>query len=326
MFDERMPVEVLHQWIKDGISQEKAASQSFLKNRDQNALRMPSYGEQLSEHEIADLSAYVALGQYAGNAGGIEELSKGEALARKYACFSCHGELGQGGIENPGSLKGYIPGFFGTDFRALTNNGEREDLIQWIRDGVSESFVNQGFAGFYPGRYFTERQAIKMPAYAELIPEREIDTLVDYLIELMDQGPLTAEGILEYRPIASSQSIPSEKTAAYSDPDSPANPISAIFEEHCIRCHGPEKQRSGYRLDFAEAAFKGGEIADFTGTAAIIPGNSEASLLVRFVEALEEDPFEEIYPMPPEDSPRLSSDQIEAIKDWIDRGAPWPDQ
>lgn len=35
--------------------------------------------------------------------------------------------------------------------------------------------------------------------------------------------------------------------------------IRPLLDAHCLKCHGPEKQKGGYRLDWKNAAFKGGE-------------------------------------------------------------------
>lgn len=331
MFDERLTADELRQWIANGITAEKSQSESFMASRKAHTLRMPAFSDQLSAPDIANLSAYLALMQYRASATNTPPQSKGEQLARQYTCFSCHGELGQGGIENPGSLKGYIPGFFGTDFTALTRNGDHRDLHEWIENGVSDFFINQGFAGFYPGRFFNERQAIKMPAYKDLLTKAEITLLVDYLLELLEAGPLTAEAILEYRPLGSSTHV--ARNPGSEVPDTTESPgvqdpvfaeVSQILENHCLKCHGPEKQKSGYRLDYLEAALKGGEIAQFVEQAAIEPGDSSRSLLIRFIEAEEEDPMEEIYPMPSGDNSRLSPEQIETLKSWVNAGAPWP--
>ncbi len=358
MFHERQTLDELRQWIRDGISEEKRQSQAFQAARESRVIHMPAFGDRLSASGIEDLVSYLALQQYAHAARLRPAASPGETLARRYACFTCHGELGQGGVENPGSLKGYIPGFFGNDFRALTRNGERQDLREWILDGHSQFFWQQGFAGFYPGRYFTHRQSIKMPAYRDFITEAEVETLVEYLRELMELGPLSGEALLAYRPLGEhaeeAGTPPADPPAASPVPavDSPALSPShshglrppgetvvpehagtepgtaaaalAILREHCMRCHGPEKQRSSYRMDSRDAALRGGEIAEFKGTPAVVPGDPEGSLMIRFVEALEEDPFEEIYPMPPpDDNPRLTPQQIETLRAWIRLGAPW---
>lgn len=324
LFHERQSLEELRQWIEDGISESKRQSQSFLSARENRILHMPAYRDQLNRTEIEDLVAFVALHQYSHSVRNRNAPSPGEELARRFACFTCHGELGQGGVENPGSLKGYIPGFFGTDFRALTRNGDRQDLREWILDGHSQFFWEQGFAGFHPGQYFTARQAIRMPGYRGWIADGEVETLVDYLRELMELGPLSGEKLLKYRPLASPPE--GKETPATVTPEesaSPMPPALAILDEYCIRCHGPEKQRSSYRLDSREAALRGGEIAGFKGVAAISAGDPESGLLMRFVQAHAEDPLEEIYPMPPLDQPRLSPPQIEVLRDWILQGAPF---
>ncbi|MBY0395599.1 MAG: hypothetical protein K2X91_03900, partial [Thermoleophilia bacterium] len=35
--------------------------------------------------------------------------------------------------------------------------------------------------------------------------------------------------------------------------------VRPVLVEHCARCHGPEKQRGGLRLDTAEGLQRGGE-------------------------------------------------------------------
>ena len=91
--------------------------------------------------------------------------------------------------------------------------------------------------------------------------------------------------------------------------------IQPIFKAHCYSCHDGGKQRSGLRLDVKSAALKGGE----TFGAAIVPGKSASSPLIRLVAGLEEGLL-----MPPEGN-RLSPEQIGLLRAWIDRGATWPD-
>lgn len=324
MFGDRLSLSELRQWIEEGISSEKKASRAHMEARQNRLLQMPSFKDHLSSAEIEDLMAYLALSQYSISSEGTPVAATGESLARRFSCFSCHGEMGQGGVKNPGSLKGYIPGFFGQDFRALTRNGELEDIMEWIENGASDAFLNQGFLGFYPGRFFAERQVIKMPAYKALLSPEEIEILAEFLLEILEKGPLTAEGILQYRPISAvvesrpSKIVPDLSTGGL------FSESAAILTRNCLECHGPQKQRSGYRLDLESTALKGGEIADFLEVAAIVPGDSGASLLIKFVEAAEEDLANEIYPMPPDENPRLSDDEIRVLRSWIDRGARWP--
>ena len=94
--------------------------------------------------------------------------------------------------------------------------------------------------------------------------------------------------------------------------------VRPLFQERCIGCHGPEKQKSGYRLDTREAAVKGGDAGD----AAILVGKSADSPLIHFVAGLDADKL-----MPPKksDKPRLSADEIGVLRAWIDHGAVWPE-
>ncbi len=326
LFEERHTLEELREWIEDGMSSEKRNSAAYQKALEDRAVRMPAFTDRLTKREIDDLVTFVVLVQYGNAASGSPAVSRGEELARRYACFTCHGELGQGGVCNPGSLKGYIPGFFGQDFRALTKNGERQAVLEWIENGASDSFLNRGLLGVYPGQFFTERQAIKMPAYRDVVVPEDIQILVDYVLELQAQGPLGAKALIDYRPLTGSIDRKARTSFNVASSEPIFLQVSSILETNCVKCHGPEKQRSGYRLDRFKEALQGGEIADFRETSAIIPGDSTQGLLLQFVQAKEEDPDNEIYPMPPGKNPRLAEAEIEILRAWIEQGAPWPER
>ena len=58
--------------------------------------------------------------------------------------------------------------------------------------------------------------------------------------------------------------------------------ILPLFQSKCVKCHGPEKQRSGFRIDNREAALNTGD-----GHAPNIkPGHSADSPLIQFVAGL----------------------------------------
>ena len=90
--------------------------------------------------------------------------------------------------------------------------------------------------------------------------------------------------------------------------------IRPIFEAHCYQCHGPEKQKSDFRLDVKSFALKGGEHGQD-----IIPGKSAQSPLIHFVAGLVED-----MRMPPKGD-GLAAGQIGLLRAWIDQGADWPE-
>jgi mono/diheme cytochrome c family protein len=92
-----------------------------------------------------------------------------------------------------------------------------------------------------------------------------------------------------------------------------ARDIQPIFESQCYECHGPKKSRGKLRLDIRSAALKGGE----TG-AAIVPGKSEPSLIVRRILGLDDED------RMPKDRDPLPTAQIAVIRAWIDQGAAWP--
>lgn len=91
--------------------------------------------------------------------------------------------------------------------------------------------------------------------------------------------------------------------------------VRPIFQEFCYHCHSEDEQESGLRLDVKRLALKGG---DRHGPD-IVPGDSDASPLIRFVSAAEDDPLL----MPPGE--RLSEEQIDTLRRWVQAGAVWPD-
>src|ERR1041385_845255 len=58
--------------------------------------------------------------------------------------------------------------------------------------------------------------------------------------------------------------------------------IKPIFEKTCLRCHGPEKPKSHFRLDNRDSALRGGE----NNSDDIVPGDSTKSRLIHYVRRL----------------------------------------
>ena len=91
--------------------------------------------------------------------------------------------------------------------------------------------------------------------------------------------------------------------------------VRPILVARCFSCHGPdeESREAGLRLD--------GRIAENErGKPILIPGDSAGSVLFERVHASDPDDR-----MPPAGEP-LSPDEIDAIRRWIDAGAPFEEQ
>jgi hypothetical protein len=83
--------------------------------------------------------------------------------------------------------------------------------------------------------------------------------------------------------------------------------VLPILSANCLKCHGEQTKKSGLDLRSTATMLKGG-----TSGPALVKGHADKSLL-----------YEQISKgvMPPEKAPKLSSRQIDTIRDWIDAGA-----
>ena len=91
---------------------------------------------------------------------------------------------------------------------------------------------------------------------------------------------------------------------ANTDPAFFESRVRPVLVTKCQGCHGPAQQLSGIRLDSRDAILKGGHRG---------PGPEQIKAAIRQQGALK---------MPP--GGKLSNDEITAIEQWLDRGAPWP--
>jgi uncharacterized membrane protein/mono/diheme cytochrome c family protein len=88
--------------------------------------------------------------------------------------------------------------------------------------------------------------------------------------------------------------------------------VEPIFTEHCVSCHGADKQKGNLRLDSYRALMKGGKQG-----ASVVAGNATASDLMRRITLpADNDDF-----MPKGGKPPLSAEQIKVIGLWITAGA-----
>ena len=84
--------------------------------------------------------------------------------------------------------------------------------------------------------------------------------------------------------------------------------VRPLLIDHCVKCHGPQKQRGGLRVDVRTSMLAGGESG-----AAIVPGRADESVLLQKILSGE---------MPPQGEPRLTENQIQSIRRWLNAGAP----
>jgi hypothetical protein len=95
-----------------------------------------------------------------------------------------------------------------------------------------------------------------------------------------------------------------------------ARTIRPILSDKCFVCHGPDKGtlKAGLRLDQRELALREND-----GITAIVPGDAEQSEMVKRIFATNEDDR-----MPPADAKNpLSESERQALKNWIEQGAPY---
>ena len=95
-----------------------------------------------------------------------------------------------------------------------------------------------------------------------------------------------------------------------------ARDVQPIFIKRCYECHGPDKQKSGLRLDRNPDAARGGK----SEKPFWVAGKSAESQIIERVTLVEADDR-----MPPKGE-RLTAEQVRVLRAWIDQGAVWPDE
>lgn len=163
----------LREYILDGAPKRRREDPDYRARMEAAAVQMPAYRKFVSLRQVDDLVAFLraASGQVGPEEGAA---SKGADKVIELGCFACHGPLGAGGVANPGSLKGYIPAFWGDDFDELVRSDE--ELRQWIAKGHVPRISEHPIGGF-----FFRRQAIKMPAYEKIASADDIAAIAAYV-------------------------------------------------------------------------------------------------------------------------------------------------
>ncbi len=88
--------------------------------------------------------------------------------------------------------------------------------------------------------------------------------------------------------------------------------VRPALVEHCVKCHGPEKQEGGLQVDSVAAMLRGGDQGP-----AVMPGDPDASLLIQGVR------YDDInFQMPPKG--KMPPESVAALEEWVRGGAPAP--
>ena len=92
--------------------------------------------------------------------------------------------------------------------------------------------------------------------------------------------------------------------------------VLPLLQDYCMDCHGPEKKKSGFRVDRRVYLLKGGD----SGFPAVVAGDLKKSFILELIKSndLEER-------MPPKGD-AMFDDEIALLEQWIEEGAVWPGQ
>lgn len=93
--------------------------------------------------------------------------------------------------------------------------------------------------------------------------------------------------------------------------------VQPLLKDKCLGCHGGDADdiKGEFSVLTREALLRGGESEEV----AIVPGSPDRGTLV---EAIAWDGLE----MPPKENDRLTEAQVQLFRNWIESGAPWPDE
>ena len=91
--------------------------------------------------------------------------------------------------------------------------------------------------------------------------------------------------------------------------------VGPILKEKCLGCHGKDEDDIAGDFDVrsVESILKGGESEEH----GMVIGDAESSLIVNAIQWRD-------LEMPPKENDRLTEEQVQAVREWIDLGAVWP--
>ena len=136
----------------------------------------------------------------------VTPAERGYQVATNAGCFNCHGPNGMGGVKNPGSADGEVPGFAGgTPMMWVKSEAE---LREYVLNGAPARKLADP-------RYKKEMEAqlLAMPAYRTYLSQRQVDDLIVYL--------RAVSGLI----------VPTDELAAHGQ--------ELAYRYGCFNCHGP---------------------------------------------------------------------------------------
>jgi mono/diheme cytochrome c family protein len=163
----------IREYILDGAPAAKRDRASYQEEMAGQAIHMPAFRDWVNGEDLDALVAFVRSRSDLLEPAD-DSAARGAKIVSENGCFACHGAMGSGGLPNPGSLKGYIPGFTGPDFAELVQNDD--ELREWITKGTISRLADDPVASI-----FLERQRIQMPAYERFLTRAEVDDVVAYI-------------------------------------------------------------------------------------------------------------------------------------------------
>src|SRR5918998_4010520 len=92
--------------------------------------------------------------------------------------------------------------------------------------------------------------------------------------------------------------------------------IRPILSENCFACHGPDekKRKADLRLDTKDGLF-----TKLENGVPVVPGDVKNSEMLRRVTSHDE---EDVMP-PPKTGKKLTPQQVELLRKWVEQGAAW---
>src|SRR3954468_23215875 len=80
--------------------------------------------------------------------------------------------------------------------------------------------------------------------------------------------------------------------------------VRPVLADQCYKCHGPDKQKGGLRMDSRDALLKGGEDGPV-----VVPGKPDESAFIKSINHIGDSKM-------PEKADKLPDAQIAALSEW----------